>query len=67
MSIFKKFKTKYQKGDKVTLRQQVTFGNGVSIPAGAEIVITFADPIFRVYDAIYDGVEYTDFSDKDFL
>jgi hypothetical protein len=67
MSIFRKFKTKYRKGDRVTLKQQVTFGNGVSIPAGTEVEITFVDPLFRTYDIIYNGVDYTDFSDNDFI
>jgi len=59
-------KMKYKIGDKVLLKEDIEMPTCV-LKKGTIVEITFRDKLFRTYDILYDGVEFTDFDETDFL
>ena len=57
---------KYKIGDKVLLKEDIEMPTCV-LKKGTIVEITFRDKLFRTYDILYDGVEFTDFDETDFL
>ena len=59
-------KMKYKIGDKVLLKEDIQMPTCV-LKKGTVVEITFRDKLFRTYDILCDGVEFTDFDETDFL
>jgi hypothetical protein len=57
---------KYKIGDKVLLKEDIEMPTCV-LKKGTIVEITFRDKLFRTYDILYNGVEFTDFDETDFL
>ncbi len=59
-------KMKYKVGDKVIIKEDIKMPTCV-LKKGTVVEITFRDKIFRTYDILYNEIEFTDFSEEDFL
>ena len=56
---------RFKTGDTAILSKEIKITDTI-LPYHSKVEIIFVDPIMRTYDILYNGVEYTDFSDSDF-
>lgn len=64
--MFASKKLRYKTRDIVTTNKDLSFSNGVTIPAGTEVEITFTDRFLGCYDIFYRERVYTEIRDDDF-